>query len=321
MRRGHSSYAMARAAPRLEGSRDLARHFHPRSIVNITGYKPQAARTTSPSQTVATVEAPQLQQQADAFVAFAPPVVALGGAPAVSQVGGVSAATPVTAAGTRPEGWVSVASEPLSGEQLTTNANGVAQPAESGWYMVSCDVGAGADHTSIAYYDAALGEWTYSTSIQGGASVPVAQSDLATNPTQQFYPITMGPAVGGTVTEAEWSQLMMDDLQQLSASYGSMGIAYNVFAPNTNGAAGVDGNCNTYTAYLLAGLGGTPPTHEWFPGMDLVSRDASGAVNIASHTQLGSWIFTGGNLADRFSGQFTQVIYRAVTPDLSADAG
>lgn len=202
-----------------------------------------------------------------------------------------NAANPSTPAGTRPEGWISVSQSPLSGDQLRT-VDGVPQPVESGWYVVSADVVAGANHTSIAYYDAAAQAWSNSTAIQGGQSVPGVQTDLATNPTNQFFPISMGPAATaalgtGPAAQSAFNAMMADDLQQLSSGYASLGVNYHPLAMLTSA---FDGNCNTYTAFVLNSLGGNlSGSLLEFPGSSLVGRDGDAVyIDTRSRGALGS---------------------------------
>jgi hypothetical protein len=199
------------------------------------------------------------------------------------QQGGAATLTPY---GTRPDNWIRVGSV-LTPASLTTNAYGVPQPSQSGFYLVTVpvDVTAGIySHSSVGYYDAPSGQWTFSTAING-SSTPAPQADNATNPGVAFYPIKQGSGAGA-VTPDQWTSMMFTDLQKLSRAYTGA-VPFNGAAPWTSE---FDGNCNVYTGYLLRSLGCTQGflnaagTMGGLAGLEMVQRNSAGMIVLANFT-------------------------------------
>jgi hypothetical protein len=174
---------------------------------------------------------------------------------------------------------------------VAENARG--QPTESGWYVGGItwkQSGFDAGHLFVGYYDAARGEFTYSTAIQGGQSIPGAQPDLgdpnaAALPQWQYWRISPGPdavALAGPphfFHAHDWEAWMARDLAELEAIYANLDIPYD---PLADLSGELDGNSNTYAAFVLACLGIEPaelPPGPWHSAQ-IVERHPDGAVGI-----------------------------------------
>ncbi|MEW6281148.1 MAG: hypothetical protein AB1758_21235, partial [Candidatus Eremiobacterota bacterium] len=191
---------------------------------------------------------------------------------------------PTTPYGTRPDGWISVATFPTG----TVDS----LPDHAGWYVANyrfkpMDSVVDADHAVVGYYDGH--SFTYTTQIEGGRVIPSSNPDLeaGSGGGNTYYEITPGPGASG-VTREEWNLAMRADMERIPAAYGSFlsshGFTYNPVT-NWGGRAHQEANSNTYVSAVLKSLGfsGSVPDSLNY-GWNAASRSADGQLSVSGYS-------------------------------------
>ena len=200
-----------------------------------------------------------------------------------------------TAAGTMPRDWVTVGPQVTNVEELSLPAGTFQVPRTSGWYLVKRPLGHWF-HSGVCYYDAdaepSLRErFPY---CRGGfqrdgtlAAILWSEMQIRDNgitPAETFHSITPGQAAAG-LGQAAWDQSMSNFLVHAQTKYEQNKIPYSLFY-NLTSFGRCDGVCNTYSGYVLAGLGFWGP-EPWgvgkLPGQEVATRSRGDGDKVLIH--------------------------------------